>query len=133
MTSESEATKAPPPIKAVPVRHPLRWVSGAIVLVFVAMVVNSFVQNSRYSWGDQWHYAFTRPILDGVVTVRVDGSVVAELGPGAVIGERALLESGRRTSTVTALTRTKVACVPAASLDRDALSELSGTHRREEA
>jgi hypothetical protein len=72
-------------------------------------------------------------VLDGVVTVRVDGSVVAELGPGAILGERALLESGTRTSTVTALTRTKVASVPGSALDREALAELSGTHRREDA
>ena len=43
-------------------------------------------------------------ILDGVVRVDVDGNALAELGPGAVIGERALLEGGTRTSTVTAIT-----------------------------
>ena len=101
MTSESEATKAPPPIKAVPVRHPLRWVSGAIVLVFVAMVVNSFVENSRYSWGDQWHYAFTRPILDGVVTtLELTGAAMAIGVIGGIALATARLSSNPILSTV---------------------------------
>lgn len=43
-------------------------------------------------------------LLNGVVTVLVDDEPVAELGPGAVLGERAVLEGGRRTGTVRALT-----------------------------
>jgi CRP-like cAMP-binding protein len=39
-------------------------------------------------------------ILDGTVDVEVDGDVVAEIGPGAVVGERAPLEGGKRTATV---------------------------------
>ena len=37
-------------------------------------------------------------LLDGVLVVEVDGAEVAEVGPGAVVGERALLEGepGRR-------------------------------------
>ncbi len=54
-------------------------------------------------------------VLDGVVRVDVDGRALAELGPGAVIGERALLEGGTRTSTVTAITPLRVAV---ASRDR---------------
>ena len=48
-------------------------------------------------------------VLNGVVTVEVDGEPVAELGPGAVLGERAVLEGGRRTSTVRAVTDCKLA------------------------
>ena len=47
-------------------------------------------------------------LLDGVLAVEVDGEVVAELGPGAILGERAVLERGRRTSTLRALTACKV-------------------------
>ena len=50
-------------------------------------------------------------LLDGVLEVLVGGERLAEIGPGAVLGERALLEGGRRTSTLRALTRCKVACV----------------------
>ncbi len=33
-------------------------------------------------------------LLDGLLAVDVDGTIVAEVGPGAVVGERALLEGG---------------------------------------
>ena len=34
-------------------------------------------------------------LLNGVLVVEVDGEKVAEIGPGAVFGERAVLEGGR--------------------------------------
>lgn len=71
-------------------------------------------------------------LLDGVLTVEVDGEVIAELGPGSVVGERALLEGGRRTSTLTALTPCKVAMARADEIAPDALAELREGHRREE-
>lgn len=70
-------------------------------------------------------------VMDGVLTVSVDGKQLAELGPGAVIGERAVLEAGRRTSTVTAQTKVKLIAACADALDLDALRELSGSHNRE--
>lgn len=72
-------------------------------------------------------------LLDGVLAVSVDGTVLAELGPGAVLGERALLEGGLRTATLTAVTPVRVAVAPADSLDRAALAELAAGHRREAA
>jgi hypothetical protein len=71
-------------------------------------------------------------LLDGVLTVEVDGETLAELGPGAVLGERALLEGGVRTSTLRAATRCKVAVARGDQIDRDVLAELSTGHRREE-
>ena len=71
-------------------------------------------------------------ILDGVVRVEVDDVRVAEYGPGALLGERALLESGTRTSTLVAVTKCRVASVPASALDRTALEQLSTGHRRED-
>ena len=70
-------------------------------------------------------------LLDGVLAVDVDGTVLAELGPGAVVGERAVLEGGRRTSTLRAITPCKVAAVASAQIDREALDALSAGHRRE--
>ena len=35
-------------------------------------------------------------LLDGVLAAEVDGETVAEIGPGAVLGERAVLEGGAR-------------------------------------
>ena len=70
-------------------------------------------------------------LLDGVLVVDVDGTEWAELGPGAILGERALLEGGRRTSTLLARTACRVASVAAEQVDRDKLAELATNHRRE--
>jgi hypothetical protein len=70
-------------------------------------------------------------LLDGVLTVEVDGKAVTELGPGAVVGERALVEGGIRTSTLTAATRIRVAVVGADAVDPDRLRELAAGHHRE--
>lgn len=71
-------------------------------------------------------------LLNGVLNVEVDGEVVAQLGPGAVVGERAGLEGGVRTSTLRARTRATVAVARLDQLDPAALVELSAGHRREE-
>ncbi|MGH9272612.1 MAG: cyclic nucleotide-binding domain-containing protein [Ilumatobacteraceae bacterium] len=71
-------------------------------------------------------------LLDGVLVVDVDGKELAEVGPGAVLGERAILENGVRTSTLIARTNCKIAVVPADQLDRDRLAELAAGHRRED-
>jgi hypothetical protein len=72
-------------------------------------------------------------LLDGVLDVVVDGGdPVAEVGPGAILGERAVLEGGTRTATLRALTKCTVAVARADQVDRVALEELSQDHRREE-
>lgn len=70
-------------------------------------------------------------VLDGVVDIAVDGQAVGEVGPGAVLGERAVLEGGRRTATLTAMTAVRVAEAAADAIDRDALAQLAEGHRRE--
>jgi hypothetical protein len=72
-------------------------------------------------------------VLDGVIRVERNGEFLAEYGPGAMLGERAHLEGGIRTASLVAATPCKVASVDGAALDRSALTELSGQHRREEA
>ncbi|CAN5788920.1 hypothetical protein BH10ACT1_BH10ACT1_16620 [soil metagenome] len=71
-------------------------------------------------------------VLDGVLAVDVGGSPVAEVGPGALLGERAIIEGGMRTSTLRAVTATKVATAPAGAIDRAALLEVAEGHRRED-
>jgi len=71
-------------------------------------------------------------LLDGVLRIDVDGEPLGEVGPGAVLGERAVLEGGRRTATLIAVTPICVAEAPADAIDRAALSRLSAGHRREE-
>jgi hypothetical protein len=70
-------------------------------------------------------------LLDGVLAVEVDGEPLAEVGPGAILGERAILEGGARTSTLRAMTKAKVAVARAGDIDVAALQELSDGHRRE--
>ncbi len=71
-------------------------------------------------------------LLDGVLAVEVDGQPLAEVGPGVVLGERAILEGGVRTSTLRAVTDCRVAVAGADVIDKAALAELSEGHRREE-
>jgi hypothetical protein len=70
-------------------------------------------------------------LLDGVLAVEVDGNVVAELGPGAVLGERALLEGGKRTSTLRAVTKCRVAVAEPDDIAPEALQELREGHLKE--
>jgi hypothetical protein len=70
-------------------------------------------------------------LLDGVVVVEVGGEEIAEMGPGTVFGERALLEGGRRTSTVRARTPVRVAVVAGDAVERGHLEELASSRRRE--
>ncbi len=70
-------------------------------------------------------------VLDGVLEIVVDGHSLGEVGPGAVLGERAVLESGVRTATLTAVTPICIAEAPAAAIDRAALARLATGHRRE--
>jgi hypothetical protein len=71
-------------------------------------------------------------VLDGVIRVEHDGERLAEYGPGALLGERAHLEEGARTSTLEAVTPCRVAVVEADQLERADLEELSEGHRRED-
>jgi hypothetical protein len=71
-------------------------------------------------------------ILDGVVDVEVDGEEVAELGPGTLIGELALLEGGVRTASVYATTPVRAVVVPRDAVSESALEELAAGRRRKE-
>jgi len=70
-------------------------------------------------------------VLDGVLRVEHDGERLAEYGPGALLGERAHLEGGGRTSSLVAVSACRVAAVAADVLDRASLVQLSADHRRE--
>jgi hypothetical protein len=67
-------------------------------------------------------------ILDGIFVVEVDDREVAEIGPGAVVGERAGLLHGKRTATLWARTPGRVAAVPHDALDPQTLGSLRAVH-----
>jgi len=64
-------------------------------------------------------------LFDGVLQVEVDGEPVTQVGPGAILGEMALLQDGRRTATLRAVTPCRVAVVPRDQIDRAALEEIA--------
>jgi hypothetical protein len=66
-------------------------------------------------------------LVDGVLAVVVDGEEMAEIGPGAIVGERASLEGGKRTATLTARTACRIAVVPAELIDREELEDLAAS------
>jgi Cyclic nucleotide-binding domain len=71
-------------------------------------------------------------LLDGVLCVTIDGELVAEVGPGVVLGERAVLEGGIRTASLQASTDVRVAVATADQIDREALVQLREHHRVED-
>jgi hypothetical protein len=66
-------------------------------------------------------------VLDGVLVAEIDGEEVAEIGPGAILGERALLEGGKRTASLTARTRCRVVVVPGELFDTQEMEDLAAT------
>jgi hypothetical protein len=68
-------------------------------------------------------------VMDGIFAVDIDGAEVAEIGPGAVVGERAALEGGRRTATLRAITRARVATITPEQIDPEALESLAASRR----
>jgi hypothetical protein len=72
-------------------------------------------------------------LLDGVLSIWVDGTQVGELGPGAVVGERAALGDGRRTATLRAVTPCVVAAAASSQVDRGSLASLAEGHHRKDA
>jgi hypothetical protein len=71
-------------------------------------------------------------VLDGVLTAEVDGEVVGEVGPGAIVGERGALE-GQRTATLRARTPAKLVAFSASELEQAELAKVAAGHAREEA
>lgn len=76
--------RPPDPIKAVPVRHPGRWVTMAVIAVVGAMFINSLVTNENWQWSFQFENAFSEPVLRGVTTTI--WLTIASMGMGVLLG-----------------------------------------------
>jgi polar amino acid transport system permease protein len=86
------ATRTPervPPetIKAVPVRHPGRWVAIVVIAVLVAMFVHMLATNDAFQWGFMVDNMFRPPVIEGVRTALVVTILAMIIGVtlGAVI------------------------------------------------
>jgi polar amino acid transport system permease protein len=62
----AQAGRRPEAIKAIPVRHPWRWVSAGVVLLFAADAVYTLVTAPNVDWSIVGKYLFQRLILEGV-------------------------------------------------------------------
>jgi Cyclic nucleotide-binding domain len=70
-------------------------------------------------------------ILDGMLDVEVDGDTVAQIGPGAIVGERASLEGGLRSATLRAATKVRAMEIPHEIVETGEITALASGHRRE--
>jgi polar amino acid transport system permease protein len=85
MTASTEEERSTPEaIVAVPVRHPLRWVAAAVLLVLAAMFVHGLVTNPAWNWPAVGHSFFSKEVLDGLV-VTIELTVLAMV-IGVVLG-----------------------------------------------
>jgi Cyclic nucleotide-binding domain len=64
-------------------------------------------------------------LFDGMLRVEIDGKPVTEVGPGAILGELALLREGRRMATLRAVTPCRVAVVPKDQFDWHVLEQVT--------
>jgi polar amino acid transport system permease protein len=64
--SSSPAGRRPEAIKAIPVRHPWRWLSAVVVLLLAFAGISTVVTAPLLHWETFWRFLFQRLILDGV-------------------------------------------------------------------
>ena len=100
----TEERAQPEAIKAVPVRHPGRWIAVAIVALLTAMFIHMLVTNKAFQWGFLFDNALTEPVLVGARTTLIVTIVsmaigvalgiviaVARLSPNPVVSSAAWL------------------------------------------
>ncbi len=66
-TTEALAPGGPEQIKAVPVRHPGRWVAAGLILLIAVALIRSVATNPRFQWGVVGDNLFAAPVEDGVI------------------------------------------------------------------
>lgn len=85
-TEEATATRArPEPIRAVPVRHPGRWLAVAVLAVLAAMFVHLLVTNDAFQWSFMVDNMFRPPIIEGLLRGTVLMTVCA-MALGVALG-----------------------------------------------
>ena len=72
MAADTTTRPAPPEqIKAVPVRHPGRWIAAVVIGVLVLMFVHMLVTNPVFQWKFMVDNMFSPPVLRGARTTLV--------------------------------------------------------------
>jgi polar amino acid transport system permease protein len=84
-TTETATRPAPPEqIRAVPVRHPWRWVAAVVIAVLVAMFVHMLVTNDVFQWRFMVDNMFSGPVVRGARTSLI--MTVLAMVCGVVLG-----------------------------------------------
>jgi polar amino acid transport system permease protein len=85
MASETTTRPAPPEeIRAVPVRHPGRWIAAAVIAVLALMFVHMLVTNPVFQWGFMVDNMFTPAVLRGARTTLI--MTVLAMVAGVLLG-----------------------------------------------
>jgi polar amino acid transport system permease protein len=72
MATETDTPQAPPEqIRAVPVRHPGRWVAAAVIAVLALMFVHMLLTNPVFQWGFMFDNMFRPAVLRGARTTLI--------------------------------------------------------------
>ena len=82
-----DSAPRPNDIKAIPLRHPGRWVASLALLVLAAMFVHSLLSDSTYGWGVVGQYFFAAPVMRGLLlTVELTaGAMAIGVGLGVLL------------------------------------------------
>jgi polar amino acid transport system permease protein len=88
--SSADAVQAPEPnrrpdeIRAIPVRHPGRWIATALILLVGASLVRSIATNKQIEWHVVGQFLFDHRILEGAV-VTLELTAIA-MAIGVILG-----------------------------------------------
>ncbi|MDQ3578100.1 MAG: amino acid ABC transporter permease [Actinomycetota bacterium] len=58
-------------LTTVPVRHPGRWVGGAVILVLLVLMVHSVLTNPNFGWSIVGEYLFSDRVLNGLTNTLI--------------------------------------------------------------
>lgn len=113
-----------------PFQVPIRAVESALERELSALVVDAQPQwrelpvgETLVRQGEQSDEVFL--LFDGILEVEMDNQKIAEVAPGAILGEMSGLSNGKRTATLRALTPCRVAVVAHSHLDSQKLQQLA--------
>ena len=79
-TLDPEGAGSPEVVKAIPVRHPWRWVSAVVVLIVLASIVQTFATAPNLHWDVVEFWVFSPRILDGLRATLVLTAVAMLIG-----------------------------------------------------
>src|ERR1700709_2601453 len=85
MAADMTTRPVPPEqIRAVPVRHPGRWIATAVIAVLAAMFIHMLATNPVFQWQFMVANMFRRPVLRGARTTLI--MTVAAMAIGILLG-----------------------------------------------